>query len=136
METIKDRVRALCQRDGISVSELEKKLSIGNGTIGRWDNSKPRAEVLSKVASFFSVSSDYLLNGEQSEAEKIYRAEIQKTPTAFAIGENEVLLLETFRELSNAGKLRILAKLSEEYDKEKEQSKGKEDATLSDLRIG
>lgn len=67
METVKDRVKALCQNEGISISELEKRLDIGNGTIGKWNYSKPSAEILAKVAGYFSCSSEYLLTGNELE---------------------------------------------------------------------
>ena len=118
-----------------SLRQLETLAGISHNIISKWDRMQPNAENLSKVAKVLDVSPDYLLYGEQSDAEKAYRSATEKTPTAIAIGD-EVLFLETFRSLSYAGKLRILAKLSEEYDKEHGQNEEKEDATLSDLRIG
>lgn len=58
---ILSNIRALCIRDGISLSALEKKLEIGNGTIGRWDKSSPTAERLKAVADYFGVTVDELL---------------------------------------------------------------------------
>lgn len=121
MATVKDRVIALCKERGISVNKLQNDTGIGN-VVSRWDTYNPRMDKLTAVADYFGVPVGVLTGEQQSEAEKAYRAEIEKTPIAFAIGENEVILLETFRELSKAGKLRILAKLSEEFDKENKQA--------------
>jgi len=124
MANTKELILELMQAKNIrSLRQLESLAGISNNLISKWDRMQPSAENLSKVAKVLDVTPDYLLHGEQSEAEKIYSAEIKKTPIAFAIGENEVLLLETFRELSKAGKLRILAKLSDELDKENKQEK-------------
>lgn len=123
MANTKELILELMKEKNIkSLRQLENIAGISNNIISKWDRMQPNAENLSKVAKVLGVSPDYLLHGEQSEAEKAYRAEIEKTPIAFAIGENEVILLETFRELSKAGKLRILAKLSEEFDKENKQA--------------
>lgn len=56
-----DRVQALCQNSGIAISELEKRLNLSNGAIGKWRKSSPTAEKVAAVASYFDVSTDYLL---------------------------------------------------------------------------
>lgn len=123
MANTKEIILAEMEKQNIkSLRQLETMSGIAHNIISKWDKMQPSAENLAKVAKVLKVSTNYLLYGEQTDAESYYRAEMRKTPIAFAIGENEVLLLETFRELSNAGKLRILAKLSEEYDKERKQS--------------
>ena len=109
MANLKERIIELMEENNIKSSL---------NTISKWDKVQPSAENLSKVAKILGVSPNYLLYGEQSEAEKEYNEAARKMPTAIAIGDNEVLLLETFRKLSNDGKLRVLAKISEEYDKE------------------
>ncbi len=58
---IYSKIAALCKERGISISKLEKEVSIGNGTIGRWDTSSPTVENLKKVAGYFGVSMDELL---------------------------------------------------------------------------
>lgn len=60
-KNIFDRVQALCQNNGIAISELEKRLNLSNGAIGKWRKSSPTAEKVAAVASYFYVSTDYLL---------------------------------------------------------------------------
>ena len=60
-KNIFDRVQALCQNNGIAISELEKRLNLSNGAIGKWRKSSPTAEKVAAVASYFDVSTDYLL---------------------------------------------------------------------------
>ena len=58
---IYDNVKKLCEESGISIFTLETQLGIGNGTIGRWKDSKPLAETLKKVADYFHVSMEDLM---------------------------------------------------------------------------
>lgn len=60
-ENTKERIKALADRRKMTLAELERKLDISNGTIGKWDTRKPNTESLEKVADYFRVSTDYLL---------------------------------------------------------------------------
>ena len=42
--TLKERIKALADADGISLRVLESKLGFGNSTIVKWDKSTPNAE--------------------------------------------------------------------------------------------
>ena len=44
---------------------LEAECGLANGTINKWDTKRPSVDRLAAVASFFSVSLDYLLTGEE-----------------------------------------------------------------------
>lgn len=35
--SIKNRIKELSERRGMSLAELERKLNFGNGTIAKWD---------------------------------------------------------------------------------------------------
>lgn len=57
------RIKALCKRKGISIAKLESELGFGNASIKKWkDTSSPSVDKIIKVASYFDVSVDYLLN--------------------------------------------------------------------------
>lgn len=62
--TLKERIKKLADAEGISLPSLESKLGFGNSTIVKWDKSTPNAEKLNKVAQYFNVTMDYLLNGD------------------------------------------------------------------------
>lgn len=64
---IKDIVRELCRQRGMSLTKLEELLQLSNGTIGKWDKVSPKAESLIKVADYFGVSVDYLLDRQTTE---------------------------------------------------------------------
>ena len=65
-----DKIRALAKEKGISIPDLEKKLGLGNGTISGWNTSSPSAEYLRRVANYFSVSMEFLMNGIVYERKK------------------------------------------------------------------
>jgi transcriptional regulator with XRE-family HTH domain len=58
---IYENIRELCAKKNISISALEKKAGLGNGTIGKWRDSKPNVETLSKVADALNVSLSRLM---------------------------------------------------------------------------
>lgn len=61
---ILERIKLLCEEKNISVGQLENLLEFGNGTIRKWETVSPSVHKLQKVAKFFNVSLDYLVNDE------------------------------------------------------------------------
>lgn len=57
-----ERIKELSISQNISIRHLEEKLNYGNGTIGRWKKTKPSIDKVQKVADYFHVSVDYLLD--------------------------------------------------------------------------
>lgn len=57
IELIREKAKAL----GLNISQLEAKAGIANGTIGGWNNSKPYAETLGKVAKVLGCTIDELM---------------------------------------------------------------------------
>lgn len=59
---IYERVKAECEKQNMSIYELEKLAGIGNGTIGRWAKGvTPNVAILQKVADVLKVSVTSLL---------------------------------------------------------------------------
>mgnify|MGYP000956171022 FL=1 len=56
-----DKIRMLANQQDMSIPDLELKLGMGNGTISRWRTGSPNTDKLRKVADYFHVSLDYLL---------------------------------------------------------------------------
>lgn len=56
-----ERIKELCKKRGISISELENRIGFGKNSIYKWKTQSPKAETLQKVADYFHVSTDYLL---------------------------------------------------------------------------
>lgn len=67
---IKGRVSELAAAQGLTIAELERRVGIANGTIGKWVRQKPSIDTLQKVADFFDVSTDYLLG--RTEKKRYY----------------------------------------------------------------
>lgn len=69
-ETFKDRVVDVWKErrpDIRSVRKLEEEIGLSNGLIASWSKSEPSKEKVEKVANFFNVSVDYLLNRKNEE---------------------------------------------------------------------
>ena len=61
METL-DIIKELCEKKGISISQLENKLEFGNGSLSKSKNMS--ADRLYQVAKFFDVSMEYMMTGK------------------------------------------------------------------------
>lgn len=62
-----ENITRLCKEKNLSIAKLERETGIGNGTIGRWDESSPKVDTLKKVADFFGVSVDSLLVAHEDD---------------------------------------------------------------------
>lgn len=68
------KIKDLAEDRAMTLTELERKLDFGQGTIRRWDKSTPSADKLDQVATYFNVSTDYLLGRETYEDMKLNQA--------------------------------------------------------------
>ena len=64
-----DIFSSLCKARGISCKRAAFEIGLSNSTPTKWKQSgaTPTGETLNKIASYFGVTTDYLLNGEQKE---------------------------------------------------------------------
>lgn len=62
-----ERILTLIEHSGLSDAALSQQISIGNGIIGKWRSGKqkPSLDAVVKIADYFNVSIDYLVNGKQ-----------------------------------------------------------------------
>lgn len=58
---ILERIKELCDKNSVSVTQLENYLKFGNGTIRKWADVSPSVHKLQKVAEYFHVPVDYFL---------------------------------------------------------------------------
>ncbi|MBO0439582.1 MULTISPECIES: helix-turn-helix domain-containing protein [Enterococcus] len=56
-----DRLKKLCDQQGISVNTLEERIGLGKNTLYAWKKKVPGGVNLQKVADYFNVTTDYLL---------------------------------------------------------------------------
>ena len=68
--TVYDRVRRLCNNQGISISNLGQYLpdvNVSKSTVSHWKNgSTPRPDVVKSIADYFDVSPDYIAHGNKT----------------------------------------------------------------------
>lgn len=57
-----DRIKLLASTHQMTLAELERKLDFSNGSLRKWSSSTPSGDKIEKVADYFNVSTDYLLN--------------------------------------------------------------------------
>ena len=57
-------IRNLCAAHRITFAELERATGLGNGTIAKWDGTNPGIDTVKRVADYFRVPVDRLLNEE------------------------------------------------------------------------
>lgn len=58
-----DTIKELCRDKKISISSVEKKAKLGNGTISKWNKSSPQVENIQAVATVLNVKLDKLVKG-------------------------------------------------------------------------
>lgn len=83
-----DRIKLLASEKKITISELERKTNLGNGTISRWDSRVPGVDKLIKVADYFDVSVDYLLG--KTEKRRYYEL-TEKEKNDIAVQAEELI---------------------------------------------
>lgn len=100
-------IKNLANQQKISISELERKLNLSNGSISKWAKSKPNSKYLEKVADYFDVSTDYLLGRTD-------------TPQFTRKDERDVqkILTDMIEGLSNDSSLAYMKNGGEELDEE------------------
>lgn len=55
------KIKELCLQKKITITELERVLGFGRGTITKWRESSPSVSKLKTVADYFGVSIEYFL---------------------------------------------------------------------------
>lgn len=63
-----EKIRDMAAQRNISIAELERSLEFPNGMISKWTTASPNSANLYKVAKFFGVSMESLI--EESEVRK------------------------------------------------------------------
>lgn len=84
---LKERVQALCKKKGVTAQQAEIDLGLGKGYISKLNASVPNAGNIQKMATYFGVSSDFIIIGEDEQKET-------PLPEAEAIGPNKRALID------------------------------------------
>ena len=94
-----DKIRELRNERGITLKELGGILNVGESTVSMYENNKrtPDYETLKKIADYFSVSVDFLL--ERTSTKKHYDIEtIAAHHDSEEWTEEELAEIERFKE--------------------------------------
>ena len=64
----------LLQKYGVSTYRVSKETGIAQSVFSSWKNgiSTPKQDKLKKIADYFTVSVEYLMTGEEKEADRYY----------------------------------------------------------------
>lgn len=64
-----DNIKSICERKSISISALEEKAGLGNGTIGKWKSGSvsPTIDSLCAVANALGIEVTKLLKERRSQ---------------------------------------------------------------------
>ena len=82
-----NRVKVICKERKIAISKLEKDLGFSNGYISQLRKGTFPAERLAAIADYLSVSSEYLMNGEEQK----------NSPSEIELTEGEKKLIQLLR---------------------------------------
>lgn len=86
---MKERIKKLCKNNGISLNKLEETLSFGKGYLSKLNSSTPNVSNIKKIADYFGVSVDWIMDGKENEAGYYLNEETAKA--AQEIFENKEL---------------------------------------------
>lgn len=56
-----DKIKALCEKKGVSVWKLKKDLGFSNRSVSKWNESEPGIRKVQKVADYLGVAIEDLL---------------------------------------------------------------------------
>lgn len=62
-----ERVKSICKERKIAISKLERELGFSNGYIAQLRKGTFPADRLADIAAYLSVSTEYLLTGEENK---------------------------------------------------------------------
>lgn len=119
MSEMYGRIEELCKSNGISIGKMCTELGVSRGTMGDLNAGRTKklsADNVSKIAAYFSVSTDFILTGAQKENAPADRGEdVSDDDIKFALfgGDGEITD-EMYNEVKNFA----------QYVKQRERSKG------------
>lgn len=67
-----DKIKELRNKKGIYQQDLADALSVSKSTVAMWETNKrePDLEMIKKIADYFNISTDYLINWEEDKKPK------------------------------------------------------------------
>lgn len=102
--TISERLFFIMQENGVSIPELSRRTGIARRTIYYWQKKKtnPGADKIMIICEALQISPEELLMGEVNN-------DTPKHDFITSINDMETIISDTYNELSDANKRRLLA---------------------------
>ena len=83
-------IQKLAEQKGVSIVEMSNDLHISQSTARKWRDHKPTFKTIAKLADYFGVSADYLVNiGNENRQDM----ELENALTAFDERTEEIIHL-------------------------------------------
>ena len=83
-ETVYDRVKALCEKQGVTVAQMERDIGFHRGNACKWKNTVPSVPALNKLSAYLGAPVAYILKGEQTEIPP-FDVKLELTKLAFLL---------------------------------------------------
>lgn len=101
-----DKIKELRKSKRINQMTLSKYLNVSKGAIGMWETNKrePDIQTIKRIANYFNVSLDYLLENEFKETNKKNQEKIKSESNYVITSEQnyeKILKLVLFDEIEN-----------------------------------
>lgn len=114
MESIGSRIRLLRTEKSVSQAKLAKQIAVSSGNVGEWETgrSKPGADALMALSTFFDVSTDWILTGKESQQSNVQISERETN-----INEEDLKLIQKLLLLNDRQKGKIEERIDMLLDK-------------------
>lgn len=114
------KLKALRKNAGLSQKQLSMMLKVALSTVAMWEtaNREPNIATLKKIAEFFNVSIEVLLNDDVSiyDRTEVYKVDKAGQPVAHALYDEEILDLRHM--LHSRPEMKMLFSVSKGASKE------------------
>ena len=85
-----EKIRKLCREKGVTVTEAERELGFGRGSLSKIDKHKPSNEKIKALSNYFGISQDEL-TGVQTVVPQEYYYDLETMKLAETIHKNKEL---------------------------------------------
>lgn len=66
-----EQIKDIANQKKVSIARLERDLDLSNGSVSKWSINTPSIDKIEKVANYFNISIDYLLDRESPSNKNI-----------------------------------------------------------------
>lgn len=93
-----DRLKELRKSKNITQTDIAKMYGVTDATVSAWEVGKaqPSYDVLTNLAQYFNVTTDYLLGFNQDDLDNIERLKLVLREAGMLNGDNEDMTKEDF----------------------------------------